>query len=423
MWLGGGDSAMYSLNADTGKILWRTQLSTQQGAFIWSSPTLYHGSIYVGLSSVSDCPLVRGGLYQLDALTGNIQNTFYTVPAGCDGGGIWGSPTIDYVTGYVYVATGNSGSCVKGVTPSPYNPAILRLRASDLSLVDFWAVPPSQQVEDPDFGSTPTLFSATVNGSKRYLVGIANKNGVYYAFDRYSLSASPFWSARLAAPGQPDVGLGSISPSAWDGKVPYAAGGMTTIQGASCIGSVRALDPATGHFLWENCIQTGQRFGAVLGAVMAVPGVVIVAAGVQLRVVDAVTGKTLYSYNDTKAIFYGAASVSNGALYAADTGGNLFAFSPPASKSMVSGFRENIGVHATTFRWTVAEAVGIKGFSIYAGKHLLNRSLIKPSESLHGVYKNPWRKRLQFKIQVVMMDGSMAAVVAKRYVIVKSCTF
>jgi hypothetical protein len=280
------------------------------------------------------------------------------------------------------------------------------LRASNLHVVDYWTLPISQQIDDPDFGSTPTLFSATIHGSTHFLVGVANKNGKYYAFNRYSLAGSPVWSAQIALPGQPEAGFGSISPSAWDGRAVYAAGGMTTIHGASCIGSVRALDPANGHFLWENCIRTGQRFGAVLGAVMAVPGVVMIAAGVELRAVNAFTGKTLFSFHDTKGVFYGAATVSNGALYAADTAGNLLAFSPPASKAMVSRFRATIGPRATTFRWTAAEAVGIKGFRIYAGNHALTESLIKPSPSLRGVYESPWHKQARFTIKVVMVDGT-----------------
>lgn len=53
------------------------------------------------------------------------------------------------------------------------------------------------------------------------------------------------------------------------------AGGYTTINGTSCQGSLRALNPATGAFLWQDCLTTGH----VLGAVTAVPGLAVVGAG------------------------------------------------------------------------------------------------------------------------------------------------
>src|SRR5579884_3807571 len=62
---GGANATFYALNANTGAIIWQTQLSTQAGAYIWSSPALYNGSVYVGLASLNDCPLVRAGVFQL----------------------------------------------------------------------------------------------------------------------------------------------------------------------------------------------------------------------------------------------------------------------------------------------------------------------------------------------------------------------
>ncbi|HEV7235389.1 MAG TPA: PQQ-binding-like beta-propeller repeat protein, partial [Ktedonobacteraceae bacterium] len=85
-------ASLYALNAADGTTIWETPLSTTGNNFVWSSPVLYNGSVYVGLSSVNDCPLVRGALVQLDAATGAIQHTFYTVPSGCIGASIWGSP-------------------------------------------------------------------------------------------------------------------------------------------------------------------------------------------------------------------------------------------------------------------------------------------------------------------------------------------
>ena len=52
-----------------------------------------------------------------------------------------------------------------------------------------WQVPSSQQTPDGDFGSTPTVFPAVINGTTHTLVGVANKNGIYYALDGANVSA------------------------------------------------------------------------------------------------------------------------------------------------------------------------------------------------------------------------------------------
>lgn len=169
-------------------------------------------------------PLVQGAVVQLDAATGQIEHRFNVVPDGCVGGSVWGSPTIDATDGSLYVATGNHGTCN---TDEPFTEAVIKLSAADLSPIDAWRVPRSEQVFDSDFGSTPTVFDGTIapGGSMRPLVG-ANKNGTFYVFDRGSLAPGPVARLQIADPGSdPEDGDGSIAPSAFDGKLLYVAGG------------------------------------------------------------------------------------------------------------------------------------------------------------------------------------------------------
>src|SRR5438876_8243785 len=267
LFVGGGNAHFYALDALTGKIIWNTSLGSSPSHFIWSSPAVYNGSVYIGVSSFGDCPLVQGQVIQLNASTGAIQHTFNVVPNGCTGGGVWGAPTIDQANGTIYFATGNPGACSSSET---FSVSFIEVKAADLSLVHYWHVPSNEQTGDGDFGSTATLFTATVNGVVTSRVGIANKNGIYYAFNRNNISAGPVWRAKVAiAGGCPQCGDGSISPAAWDGTTLYVAGGTTTIKGSSCKGGLRAVNPATGAFIWEHCMLAGP----ILGAVSAVPGV------------------------------------------------------------------------------------------------------------------------------------------------------
>jgi len=315
LFVGGGNAHFYALDALTGKIIWNTSLGSSPSHFIWSSPAVYNGSVYIGVSSFGDCPLVQGQVVQLNASNGAIQHTYNVVPNGCTGGGVSGSPTIDQSTGNIYIATGNPGSC-GGESNAP---AVVEL-TSNLSFVRHWQVPSSQQVNDSDFVNTPTLFT----GGGTQMVGVANKNGKFYALNRNAFNNGPVWTTQIASGGGcPQCGDGSISPAAWDGHTLYVAGGKTTISGSSCKGSVNALNPATGAFIWRHCLNDGP----VLAAVTLAPGLVVVCQGRYLNVISASSGTTLFHFLDSNSgsTFYGAPSISKGVIYVGNVDGRLYA--------------------------------------------------------------------------------------------------
>ncbi len=222
LFVGGGNNTLYALNADNGTILWQTLLGSPPNSFLYSSPVFYNGSVYIGVSGNGDCSKVQGQLVQVNASTGTVQNTFTDVPQNCIGGSVWTSPTINVQTGIIYLSNGERGKCS---THEKMVESLIELQASDLSLVGSWQVPPAETILDGDFGASPMLFSATVGGVSHQLVGLENKNGIYYAFDQSNISAGPLWQVRLSTPPGP-----SISSSAWDGSVIYAAAGAATHQ-------------------------------------------------------------------------------------------------------------------------------------------------------------------------------------------------
>ena len=360
VYVGGGDGQLYALNAATGSVLWQTPLGGPN-TFVYSSPAVFGGSVYIGVAqSPPDCPHVQGQLFQVNAATGVVQNTMKTVPDGCTGGGVWGAPTVDEASRRVYFATGNLDSCS---TSTPYAGAVIEVRASHLGVVGHWQIP--NPPVDSDFGSTPTLFTRTITSTTtQAMVGIANKNGVYYAFKRDHLKAGPIWKVQIATAGYcPECGQGSIAASAWDGSTLYAAGGNTTINKVSCAGSVAALNPSTGRTLWKRCLPDGP----VLGALAAAPGIVAVAEGDKILVVSATSGKTLYAYKTLSAI-YGSPSIANGVLYIGDNSGTLYAFNVtgpvtsvliPSNGAFLTGSQDleasasdNVGVTKVEFHLT-----------------------------------------------------------------------
>ena len=365
--VGGGDADLYALDAATGQVLWKTPFpGAAPSNYIWSSPSIYNGSIYIGSSSLGDCPLTQGQLLQLDATTGKLMHQFDSVPNGCTGGGIWSTPTIDEADNVVYVSTGTQSKCVGA---NVYAPAILKLDASDVShLLDAWVVPKDQWIGDSDFGTTPTLFQETINGVSTNMVGAANKNGIYYAFNRSNIGAGPVWEVSIAFRGScPQCGGGSVASSAWDGHILYVAGGKTTINGKACQGNVRALNPntitissssasatptatgtttptatgtttptstsipnATVSFLWSHCMQAGPVIGSVTVAGATAGNEVVAASqGPTVIVMNAVTGKTLARLTDHQhgSLLYAPPTISDGMLFVGNLDGNLYAYS------------------------------------------------------------------------------------------------
>jgi len=320
VYVGGGDTYWYALDATTGTVLWKVYTgdnSATGGHYNWSSPLIYNGYAYIGIASVGDCPLVQGQLLQVSLATRQVVNTFNVVPNGQIGGGVWTSPAVDPTTNTVYVTTGTLNDYTQTLSE-----ALVALDASTLALKGVWQVPRSAAVSDSDWGNSPLLFD---DASGRHLVAAVNKNGVLYAFDRGNLNAGPVWQREVAIGGQcPTCGDGSVSSMALGNGLLYVASGNTTINGQGYPGAVRAIDPATGNVVWEH----GEP-NPVLPALAYANGLVVAAAGPTLDVLNAANGARLYSYR-TGATFYGPPTVAEGAIYIGSNDANVYAFALPA---------------------------------------------------------------------------------------------
>ena len=317
VYVGGGDSYWYALDAATGAVLWRIFTGdTGTGHYNWSSPLLYNGYAYIGVASLGDCPLVQGQLLQVSLASQQVVNTFKAVPDGSVGAGIWTSPSLDPSTNTIFVTTGTPAGSVQ-----PYSRAVIALDAATLAVKSSWKLPDSQAVFDSDFSTTPTLFS---NSAGDPLLVTMNKNGYAYAFNRNSVSAGPVWQKSIALGGDcPQCGDGSVSSGAFGNDTLYLAGGNTIINGQGYPGSVRALDPDSGNFIWEH-----GDLQPVVPALAYANGLLIASAGRLLEVLDGASGARLYSFSEAATAF-GAASVANGSIFASSTDGTVFALALP----------------------------------------------------------------------------------------------
>ena len=116
---GDGAANAYAVDAETGKLLWKTKVETSPVARITGSPTFYEGRYYVPMASSEEgagttptyeCCKFRGSVTALDASTGKIIWQTYTIPEvpfqttknkigtrlwGPSGAPVWSSPAID----------------------------------------------------------------------------------------------------------------------------------------------------------------------------------------------------------------------------------------------------------------------------------------------------------------------------------------
>ena len=267
LFVGGGRPDLYALDANNGSVLWTVDLANASGASapwdahkVWASPLVYNGSVYIGVASGCDNPLVRGQFFQVSVSSHSITHIFNAVPSGEVGGGIWGSAAVDPATNTVYITTGN-----EEFSSQVYARAILALNASNITqLRGYWHE--GTPYADYDFGAGPILFHDAYGTG---YVGAVNKDGNFYAFKRASLNkagtATPAWSKTV------DSGGEAISPAAFNGTVLFvASGGYYLPNGSSTAGTVWAVNPSNGSVLWHHDAP-----GAILAGLTYANGLVI----------------------------------------------------------------------------------------------------------------------------------------------------
>lgn len=146
---------------------------------------------------------------------------------------------------------------------------------------------------------SPQIYSATIGGRTREVVGMAQKSGVYWAFD--AESGEVLWHTLVGPWSEPG---GLTWGAAYDGQRLYVA--LTNLEHVPhrlisghvvTGGSWAALDPATGKILW----QTGVPHNAAAYAAPAVAnGVVYVgsmaSSGDQMYTLNAATGEILWRF-------------------------------------------------------------------------------------------------------------------------------
>ena len=334
VYVGGGDGYLYALDSATGNIVFR-QLVTDVGTtrntgFIWGSPTISNGRIYLGFASQCDNPLVRSAVKSFDQHTGTPQKVFWTGMPGTLGGGVWSTAATDGRS--IWITTGN------GTAAHAY--AIIKLSANNLQFQTEWINP---LTGDLDWGSSPTLFQARLNNRNTQMVGANGKDGIFHAFDANHLENGPVWSFQVGTTADFTIGTCLAAPI-WDStsRKLFVASNLTTINAQQFSGAVRAFDPANGNVIWE----TGVTGGPVMGS-PTLNGAGVLAAGTYnindltvnaVYLLNAVNGSILATIPETNSIVFAQPVFAGNHFFVASAGptasqGKLTAFIPAALKS------------------------------------------------------------------------------------------
>jgi polyvinyl alcohol dehydrogenase (cytochrome) len=323
---GDGHANIFAVNAQDGRLLWKTKVDTHVVARITAGARYYDGKLFVPVSSSEEfssgtpdypCCTSRGSIVALNANTGRIVWKTFVVPGDLKayriqsngvvlytpaGGGVWASPTIDPVRQAVYISTGDAVTfpapdTTDGVLAVDINTG-KRLWAYQADSKDVFMggcngpvrseACPNPMGPDLDIGNSPILKTLP-NGRRALLVG--TKQGHVIAIDPDNNGALLY--RVLATTGQPVVeGGGRGGNIVWGGaadneKVYYGAGGQAGLV---------AFNLADGQKAWSFTAPQG---GGGLGAAPTViPGVVFQgSSNGRLYAVSSADGKQIWEFN------------------------------------------------------------------------------------------------------------------------------
>jgi outer membrane protein assembly factor BamB len=356
IYVGGGNSTLYALNATTGRILWESLVGVKgQNYYIWSSPLVNGGFVYLGVDSYLDNPLVGSGLDQFYLSNGSLDHYFNTSVPETKGSGVWSSPALS--ANKVFFATGNPAQGAN----TTYSESIISVNRTSLAYVASYQVNRTQRVFDGDFGATPTVYAVPTRHGSIRMVAAVNKNSILYAWHQSNLSLA--WDVRVSDPGPPNE---TITSAAWNGQYLFDISRRTSIDGVAYNESIRAFNGLTGQIVWQLGLP-GRLSGEQYAAPLCFNGMVVVPDNQMVYFLNATNGNVLLRYDAVGTVTV-APSISRGEIFLAELSGTVIALdlkeTATAGASATSArvlAPDSFQVHASgglspySYRWTFGD--------------------------------------------------------------------
>jgi polyvinyl alcohol dehydrogenase (cytochrome) len=278
----------YSLDAKSGRLLWKKRIDEHEATRLTGSTVALNGVVFIPAASWEEtrsldpqysCCTFRGSVTALRVQDGSLVWKTYTVDQpqktgtnsvgvtqwGPSGAPVWSAPTIDAKRGLLYVTTGDNYS----VPATSTSDAVMALDLKTGRIV--WTQQvlandaytsacrnkgvncPSADGPDFDFGSSAILVRAP-NGREMLVAG--QKSGMVYAFDP-DAKGKILWQTRV---GKGGLNGGVQWGMASDGQKVYAAVNDTSgvMNTAGPVGGA-TFDPAKGGGLTALHLEDGTK--------------------------------------------------------------------------------------------------------------------------------------------------------------------
>ena len=349
------DGFLIALDLKSGAERWSAKvLDYKTGYSMTMAPLAIDGKVVVGVSGGEAG--IRGFIDAYDAQTGNRAWRFWTIPSpGEPGHDTWagdswktgGAPT--WVTGaydpqlkLVYWGVGNpapdwNGDARQG--DNLYSCSLVALDADTGKLRWYFQFTP-HDTHDWDSAHVPVLFDSTVNGVKRKLVAVANRNAFYYVLDRVTgefLSGRQYakqtWAKGLDANGRPI--LAANAEPTKDGALVWPNANGATVWFSP------SYSPATGYF-YVAVREIGSRY--FKRETPYKPGMEFMGGGEEelpnddawgaIRALQAETGELRWEFKLHSPPWAGVMSTAGGLVFSGSDEGNFYSLDAQTGKPL-----------------------------------------------------------------------------------------
>jgi outer membrane protein assembly factor BamB len=309
-------STIFAIDLVDGHIKWEHGLN----GVTHGSPVIANGVVYMGTSGGDPPACINGGVNAFDEASGAVRWIWHVNSRllSRGGGSVWGA--IAYDGANLFFGTGNTCD-----TPVMTADGAVELTTSGKVVWSFVAKQDSEMDDDSGGG-------VLLSGGKAIFI---NKDGTLYALSQGSGQES--WATSLNS----NEGFGGFATPSTDGSTIVVGAGTFSTNGATQVTAAGAYCPIVskpqsvisgttarlvavdqgGVVLWSKTIRN-----RLVGYAAIVNGMAFAPVDRNLAALDLKTGNVLWSY-PISAYFQASAVVVKSGVYAADTAGNVYAFS------------------------------------------------------------------------------------------------
>lgn len=254
----------FALDPKTGDVKWQKHFADNEYAGN-VGPLAYNSAddlVYIGLQSViepltKDKPDIKtdfqGGVVALKGSSGDVVWQKKLVLAPENGIAVWQGFGLDAATNTLFFGTGNNYTG----KPTENSDALIAVNAKTGDIKwkkqtfthDVWTAA-NPLGPDYDFDGPPQFFTLTQNGSARDVVGVAQKSGTFWVFDKNN--GDEVWKTTISYGGE----LGGMHDAASIGKDKIFAWGNNNYspekKPEEAAMNITALGLDNGDFIWDN---------------------------------------------------------------------------------------------------------------------------------------------------------------------------